>query len=128
MGYFQKILTNSLLIIKIHPMQDLNDIKVHDYSNIKLLNGKSVKILGVENDRLMKDADALIGDYSSAAYDFMHLDRPVGFTMDDAKEYKLGFFVDNPIELIGGQIIKNVKDYMHFINDVLNNRSFQDKC
>lgn len=113
---------NSLLIIKIHPMQDLNEIKVHDYSNIRVLNGKSVKELGVDNGKLMKDADALISDYSSAAYDYMHLDRPVGFTMDDAKEYKLGFIVDDPIELIGGQIINNVKDYMNFINDVLNNR------
>lgn len=42
--------------------------------------------------------------------------------MDDAKEYKLGFIVDDPIELIGGRIINNVKDYMNFINDVLNNR------
>ena len=77
---------NALLIIKIHPMQDLNSIKIHDYSNIKVLNGYSVKKLGVDNYRLMKDTDALISDYSSAAYDYMHLDRPVGFTMDDANE------------------------------------------
>ena len=50
------------------------------------MNGHSIKKLGVDNDRLMKDADALVGDYSSAAYDYMHLDRPVGFTMDDANE------------------------------------------
>ena len=113
---------DSLLIIKIHPMQDLSTIKIHDFSNIKLLDGNSVKKLNVNNDRLMKDADALISDYSSAAYDYMHLDRPVGFTMDDAKEYKLGFIVDDPQELIGGQIINNVHDFYDFLSDV-----FEDK-
>ncbi len=113
---------NALLIIKIHPMQDLNSIKIHDYSNIKVLNGYSVKKLGVDNYRLMKDTDALISDYSSAAYDYMHLDRPVGFTMDDANEYKLGFIVDNPDELIGGQIINDKNDFVSFINDTLNNK------
>lgn len=113
---------NSLLIIKIHPMQDLSTIKIHSFSNIKLLDEKSVKKLDVNNNRLMKDADALISDYSSAAYDYMHLDRPVGFTMDDAKEYKLGFIVDDPQELIGGQIIYNEHDFMNFIFDVLDNK------
>lgn len=50
----------------------------------------------------MKDDDILVSNYSSAAYDYMHLDRPVGFTMDDANEYKLRFIADNPDELIGG--------------------------
>lgn len=76
----------------------------------------------------MKDADALVSDYSSAAYDYMHLDRPVGFTMDDANEYKLGFIVDNPDELIGGQIINDKNDFVSFINDVLNNKDpYQEK-
>lgn len=119
-GYLKT--NNALLIIKIHPMQDLNFVKIHDYSNIKVLNGHSVKQIGVDNDRLMKDADALVSDYSSAAYDYMHLDRPVGFTMDDANEYKLGFIVDNPDELIGGQIINDKNDFVSFINDVLNNK------
>jgi CDP-glycerol glycerophosphotransferase (TagB/SpsB family) len=119
---------NSLLIIKIHPMQDLNAIKVHDYSNIKVLNGKSVKELRVKNERLMKDADALISDYSSAAYDYMHLDRPVGFTMDDANKYKLGFIVDDPKELIGGQIINSKHEFLKFINDVIDGKDpYRDK-
>ena len=113
---------NSLLVIKIHPMQDLSTVKVQNLSNILVLNGVSIKRYGVNNAQIMKDADALISDYSSAAYDYMHLDRPVGFTMDDAKDYKLGFIVKDPMELIGGQIINNKQDFLQFINDVINER------
>lgn len=114
-------LENALLIIKIHPMQDKETIKVKDMSNIKVLDGDSVRKLNVDNYRLMKDADALISDYSSAAYDYLHLDRPIGFTVDDAKEYKLGFIVDPPEQLMGGQIIMNQLDFINFINSVLRN-------
>ena len=48
-------INNALLIIKIHPMQDLSPIKLHYYSNTRVLNGHSVKKLDVDNDRLMKD-------------------------------------------------------------------------
>lgn len=45
-GYLN--INNALLIIKIHPMQDFSSIILHDYSNITVLNGHSVKKLGVE--------------------------------------------------------------------------------
>ena len=67
----------------------------------------------------MKDTDALISDYSSAAYDYLHLDKPIAYTMDDAKEYKLGFIVEDPFSLMAGHIIYNQKDFMKFIEDVL---------
>ena len=112
---------NTLLIIKIHPMQDKKTIKVEDMSNVKVLDGDSVRKLNVDNYRLMKDADALISDYSSAAYDYLHLDRPIGFTVDDAKEYKLGFIVNPPEQLMGGQVITNQLDFINFIDSVLKN-------
>ena len=113
---------DALLIIKIHPMQDLETVKIRDMSNIKVLDGNSVKALGIDNYRLMKDTDALISDYSSVAYDYLHLDRPIGFTMDDANSYKLGFIIEDPKELIGGQIINSGDDFLKFINDVLEGR------
>lgn len=113
---------NSLLIVKIHPMQDMSTIKIKSLSNIKVLDGTSVKKLNIDNYWLMKDTDALISDYSSAAYDYLHLDRPIGFTMDDAKDYKPGFIVDDPQELMGGQVINDKTDFMKFVDDVLNDQ------
>lgn len=109
-----------LLIIKIHPMQDMKDIKVSSLSNICLLDGNTVKKLRIDNYRLMKDADALISDYSSAAYDFLHLNRPIAYTMDDAEDYK-GFLVDNPKDFMAGEIIYTYEDFCVFITNVINN-------
>lgn len=113
---------DALLIIKIHPMQDMSTVKIGDKSNIIVLTGKSVKELDVDNYRLMSNVDALISDYSSAAYDFLHCDKPIGYTMDDLKSYKLGLIVDNPDVLIGGPKIYNIKEFLNFIDSVLDNK------
>ena len=118
----------ALLIIKLHPMQDLSEIKLHNLSNIKILDGISVKEKGIDNYRLMKDADALISDYSSAAYDFLHLDRPIGFTIDDLNEYKLGLISDSPDEFICGPKIRNYDEFLKFVSSVLNDKdSYRNK-
>ena len=103
-------------------MQDLTTVKVKGMSNIIVIDANAVKKLGVDNYRLMKDVDALISDYSSAAYDFLHRNKPIGFTLDDAMDYKLGFVFENPIEYMPGHIIYNQKDFIGFIEDVVNEK------
>lgn len=119
---------NTLLIVKIHPMQDLTTVKICGMSNITILDRNKVKELNIDNYRLMKDVDALISDYSSAAYDFLHTDKPIGFTMDDVKDYKLGLIFDDPIEYMPGHVIYNQEDFMQFIDDVIvGNDPYSDK-
>ena len=38
-------------------------------------------------NRILGKADALISDYSSAAIDYLILDRPIGFLLKDVEEY-----------------------------------------
>lgn len=114
---------NSLLIIKIHPMQDLSTINIpEEFSNIKVIDGNYVRKNNIDNYRLMKDVDALISDYSSSAYDFLHLDKPIAFTMDDFNSYKLDYIVDNPLELMCGNKINDASDFMKFIEYVINGK------
>lgn len=110
---------NALLILKIHPMQDMNTIKIKSLSNIIVLDGQSIKNMGVDNYKLMRDTNALISDYSSVAYDYLHMDNPIAYTLDDAEDYKLGFIIENPKELMAGHLIYNKDDFNNFINDVL---------
>lgn len=110
---------NSLIILKIHPMQDITQIKVKTLSNIIVIDGMSVKKLNVDNYRLMRDTDALISDYSSAPYDYLHMDKPIAYTLDDVKNYKLGFMVKNPKDYMAGHFIYNKNDFNKFIDDVL---------
>lgn len=117
-----------LLIIKIHPKQDLSNLKIKNLSNIIVLTANDVKRLSVDNYRLMKCTDALISDYSSAAYEYLQLDKPVAYVLDDMNEYKIGFVVDDIHKLIAGQEIYNIKDMMKFIKDVSDeNDIYKDK-
>ena len=111
--------SNVLLIIKIHPMQNLEDLKIYDTSNIKVLTGDKVKQIRVDNYRLMSCCDAMISDYSGAAYEFIQLDRPLAYVLSDVNDYKLGFVVDDIEPLIAGKEIYNFKDLQDFINDVV---------
>ena len=47
---------------------------------------------------LLRNADGLITDYSSVYFDYMLLDRPIAFAIDDIKEYgdKRGFIFETP--------------------------------
>ena len=73
---------NILLVIKIHPMQDLSDLKAIEMTNITILTGNDVKKKNIDNYRLMSCCDAMISDYSGAAYEFLQLDRPIAYVLD----------------------------------------------
>ena len=107
------------LIIKIHPKQDLSNIRIYDMSNIKVMTGDSMKKLGVDNYKLMKCTDALISDYSSVASEYLQLNRPLGYVLDDINDYKLGFVVDDIHQLMAGHEIYTIEDLIKFITDVV---------
>lgn len=116
------------LIIKIHPKQDLENLKIEDKSNIKVLTGKTVKELNIDNYALMKCADALISDYSGAAYDYLQLNRPIGYVLDDMDDYIAGFVVDDIHTLTAGAEIYNFEQFESFIIDVITGKdSFKEK-
>lgn len=112
---------NILLVLKIHPKQDLSDMKLKDESNIIILTGQKVKEYNIDNYRLMKDSDALISDYSGVTYDYLQLNRPIGYILDDMNEYKNGFVIDNIHDLIAGQEIYSLLDMEEFIESIYNN-------
>lgn len=116
-----------LLIIKIHPMQNLINLKIDDLSNIKVLTGKKVKDLNIDNYRLMKSVDSLISDYSAAAGDFLLLNRPLAYVLDDMNEYKLGFISDDIHEFIAGHEIYKLEDFYIFLNDIIDNKDIYKK-
>lgn len=119
---------NSLLIIKIHPMQDPATLQaLKETENIRVLTGSSVKQLKIDNYRLVKCADALISDYSGIAFSYLLLDRPLGFVLSDMADYKRGFAMDNPEDYLVGQKILNFDDFYAFLQSVLDGKdAWQD--
>lgn len=110
---------NALLVIKIHPMQDMDSVKINDLSNIKVLTGKTVKEKQIDNYRLVTDVDALISDYSSIATEYLHIDRPISYVFEDENQFTSGFCVDNVEDLLAGPKLMSKADLYKFIDDVI---------
>lgn len=110
---------NTLLTIKIHPMQVIERLMLlSGFSNINILTGNDMKKYGLDNYRLMKSSQALISDYSSASYSFIMLDRPIGFMISDINEYKAGFIIKDIDKYMPGKKINDYSSLESFIKDI----------
>jgi CDP-glycerol glycerophosphotransferase (TagB/SpsB family) len=83
---------------------------------------------GINLYQLIAETDALITDYSSVAFDYLLLDRPIGYTLDDFDEYTPGFVVENPLDYMPGKKIWSTEDFLEFMSDMANgNDIFADQ-
>lgn len=105
------------IIVKLHPMQDLDKYGAVELSNLILLSHADFVGRGMDLYRLMTQSDALITDYSSIFYDYLLLDRPMAFTEEDLEDYSdaRGFSVDDPQGYKPGQRIRSLKDLYEFV-------------
>ena len=109
---------NTLLIIKLHPMQDISNTDISSLSNIEILDGEVVKEKRIDNYRLMRCTDALISDYSAVAGDYLHLNKQIAYVFDDIDEYRLGLICENLEDHTAGDFIYSIKDMKEFIRKV----------
>ena len=112
-------LKNWRMIIKLHPLQEasLEDMK---YSHIDIYNEKQLKDNEMTIYTILRNADALITDYSSVFFDYLMLDRPIGFITEDFDEYKKkrGFIFDNPEDFMPGPRLENLDQIKNFLSSV----------
>lgn len=111
---------NIVLVVKLHPFQDRNMINCEDYTNIYLVENEDLVTQDIPINRLLGQADALISDYSSAAVDFMLLDRPLAFMLEDVDEYEQsrGFVFENIREWLPGKEIFTFEAVCDFVNAI----------
>lgn len=76
---------NVEIIVKLHPMQDVTAVNLTNFTNLKLLSNTKFDETGWDLYKLLSCSDALITDYSSVFYDYLLLNRPIGFTEDDGR-------------------------------------------
>jgi CDP-glycerol glycerophosphotransferase (TagB/SpsB family) len=111
----QLIKLDMMLLIKIHPRQKIN-FKEDKYSNILYLDGTSIK--KIHAYKLLSQMDALITDYSSIVFDYMLLDRPCAWVLEDREHYKIEYLMDNPEEYMPGERIYTLEDLKRFLVSV----------
>ncbi len=114
---------NSYLFLKIHPAQDLSklDPVLREFEHICFLTNEDMRREGVPLYSLVREADALITDYSSVYFDYLLLDRPIAFILADLDSYEeqRGFVVPNPLDYMPGPKIYEKEELFAFMREVL---------
>ncbi len=109
-----------VLVLKLHPFQNKERIGKIDMGNIVTLDNERLADLDIQINQLLGHADALISDYSSVAVDYMLLDRPIGFTLDDVEEYaeSRGFVFPDIKEWLPGKELFSFGDFCSFVREI----------
>lgn len=111
---------NQILVIKLHPFQDRAAIHCGQYSNIFILENDDLIREDIPINRVLAQADAMISDYSSAAVDYLMLDRPMAFALEDVQEYQAsrGFVFENIQDWLPGMELYSFRDFLQFIKEL----------
>ena len=111
-----------LFIIKLHPMDKFTAKHFNNLSNIVFVDNNKLIDSNVQLYSLIGESDVLLTDYSSVYFDYLILNRPIGFIIDDFEEYKnnRGFIFKKPDDWMPGEKIKTFEDLENFILDVKN--------
>lgn len=111
---------NVVVLVKLHPMQKSYDIKWNKFRNVKIISNEDFNRVGIQMYSFLAVTDGLISDYSSVAVDYMLVDKPIAFTLDDYELYKdgRGFVVPNPLDYMPGHHLYTVDDLLHYIDDI----------
>lgn len=107
-----------LLIIKPHPKQDLRVMEKVKTRNIRFVVDDELERKGVQLYELVENCDIMLTDYSSIFYDFLLLNRPVGFLISDINEYTRGFFYSDPLSQMPGEKIRTAEELTRFFDKV----------
>lgn len=111
---------NINLIVKLHPFQTEYGIPFDSFSNIAIINNRSFEQCDVPMYKFVALTDGLISDYSSIAIDYLIVNRPIAFTLDDFEEYrnKRGFVFDDPRIYMPGHHLYKFDDLKCFLLNI----------
>ncbi len=108
------------VVVKLHPLSEADSSDYNKFNNIKIMTQKEFEQSDEGLYTLLARTDCLITDYSSVYFDFLLLDRPIGFAVGDIGEYggERGFTMENPSEYMAGEICHNGGEMLAFIESV----------
>ena len=109
-----------VLLVKLHPFQKEYDIPFTKFNYIKEIDNSVFDNADIPMYRFIGLTDALISDYSSVAVDYLIVNRPMAFTLDDFEEYRSnrGFVFDDPRAYMPGHHLYSFQDLKGFLTDV----------
>lgn len=120
---------NITIAVKLHPMQKTYEIDWTSFRNIKEITNEQFYDAGTTLYKFLATTDGLISDYSSVAVDYMIVDKPIAFTLDDYELYKngRGFVVKDPRIYMPGYHLYKLEDLYHYLSDLAKNMDVYKK-
>lgn len=111
---------NILLVVKLHNSQKKYPIPFEKLGNIRVLENKDFMKAGVNLYELFPFTDALITDYSSVSFDYLVVDKPICYTLDDYKTYEStrGFVFERPLDYMPGHHVYCLEELKAFFDDL----------
>ena len=106
---------NAVLLCKLHPV-DNNNLKIDTSEEFYKIGNRS------DVNAILKYCDFLITDYSSVAFDFLLLDKPIVYYPLDLEEYQRtchGFYTDYK-EYVAGPVAYREDELISELNEALN--------
>lgn len=97
-----------LCILKVHHLQAKLEVFRQSFSHLLLLKDDDLHDAGLQLYQMLPLTDCLITDYSSIANDYMLLDKPIIYTLDDYDDYRRsrGLIPPDPIRyFVGHQVV-----------------------
>lgn len=101
---------NLCLLLKVHHLQANLPIFENKFNNIHIIKDAELKKNDIKLYKFIALTDALITDYSSISIDYLPLNRPIIYTLDDYQEYKKsrGIYPDNALDYMPGAHVVNI--------------------
>ena len=111
---------NIKLIIKRHPCQIPYKDEKSSLTNIIFKSNEDLEKEKIDLYSLLAETDALISDYSSVSVDYLLLNKPIAFSLDDYDAYSetRGFLFENILEYMPGAHLFNYDDLVKFLESV----------
>lgn len=116
---------NIRIYVKNHSMDDYVP-NFSELGNIKFIDDGFLFENNMNLYDLLRESSGLVTDYSSVYFDYLLLNRPIGFCINDIDIYakKRGFVVDDPLDIMPGTYIRSFESLCHFVKDVSNEEDF----
>ena len=113
-----------MLCIKRHPQQIKYQCEDMKLSNVVFLSNEDFDKNNTEIYSFLQYINGLITDYSSIAIDYILLDKPMAFTLNDMEDYRdaQGFVFDDPLTYMPGHHLYNYDDVISFLTDIQTNK------
>ena len=114
---------NVKILLKAHHLSVALPVFQKHFQNVEVITDDILLQNGKQLYELVAETDALITDYSSIAYDYLLLDRPIAYILSDYEEYEQsrGFSFPNPKEYMPGAHIYKFAELLSFIESLTKN-------